>query len=94
MRARRGLGLALALGGGVLAASGVAEAQRSGSVHRIGFLGMDSRMQVDYVVAFREGLEALGHVEGHNVLIEYRWAEGRFDRLPSSPRSWWTSTWR
>lgn len=43
---------------------------------------MDSNMQAVRVAAFRDGLAAFGYVEGKNIVIEYRWAEGRFDRLP------------
>ena len=50
---------------------------------RIGFLGMDSQMQVHRVAAFRDGLRELGYVEGRTITIDYRWAEGRFDRLPA-----------
>jgi putative tryptophan/tyrosine transport system substrate-binding protein len=49
----------------------------------IGFL--DSRSPdglTDRVRRFRQGLNEVGFVEGENVAIEYRWAEGRFDRLP------------
>src|SRR5439155_20822845 len=60
----------------------LADAQRPARLPRVGFLGMDSQMQAERLVAFQEGVRALGYVEGRNIAIEYRWAEGRFDRLP------------
>jgi putative ABC transport system substrate-binding protein len=48
---------------------------------RIGFLGMDSQMQAPNLTAFLDGMRALGYLEGRNIAIEYRWAEGRFERL-------------
>ena len=58
-------------------------AQPSGKVYRIGYLGVSSyagvRRQVD---AMRTGLRQLGYEEGKNIVIDYRWADGRFERLP------------
>ena len=49
----------------------------------IGFLDPRSPHAVaDQLRAFRQGLKDTGYVEGENVAIEYRWAEGEFDRLP------------
>lgn len=53
-----------------------------GKVPLVGFLGMDSEMQAVRTAAFLDGLRQLGYVDGKNIKIEYRWAEGRFDRLP------------
>jgi putative ABC transport system substrate-binding protein len=58
--------------------------QPAGKVHRIGLLGAATleqyRSQID---ALRSGLRDLGHVEGKNLVIEFRWAEGRYERLPA-----------
>lgn len=56
------------------------KAQPAGKVYRIGLLSPTS--QAAGIEAFREGLRTLGYVEGHNVVIEHRSADGRFDRLP------------
>src|SRR5262245_34128196 len=49
----------------------------------IGFLHPTSAdTNADRLRAFREGLKYSGYVEGENVTIDYRWAEGKFDRLP------------
>jgi putative tryptophan/tyrosine transport system substrate-binding protein len=49
----------------------------------IGFLGSQSAETVaDYLRAFRQGLKDAGYVEGETIAVEYRWAEGRVDRLP------------
>ena len=49
----------------------------------IGFLGFGSLdTSVLYLAAFRKGLNEIGLVEGRDVAIEYRWAEGRYDQMP------------
>jgi putative ABC transport system substrate-binding protein len=56
-------------------------AQRS-AMPLIGFLGSDSPdLYTDRLHAFRQGLKETGYVEGQNLAIEYRWAEGRNDQL-------------
>ena len=67
----------------LLAAPLVAEAQQAGKVYRIGFLWDTPAVWPHALEAFRQGLRDLGWVEGQNIVIEYRWTEGRFDRLPS-----------
>jgi putative ABC transport system substrate-binding protein len=66
----------------VFAAPLVGEAQQPGKVPRVGFLGPRSRSDgAPFLDAFLQGLRALGWVEGQNIAIEYRFAEGRLDRL-------------
>jgi putative tryptophan/tyrosine transport system substrate-binding protein len=61
----------------------VARAQQATSPV-IGFIGVTSHEEWrDYVAAFHRGLNDTGYVEGRNVTMEYRWAEGRYDRLPA-----------
>jgi putative ABC transport system substrate-binding protein len=60
-----------------------AEAQNVANVRRIGYLGYSSPLlEGDLVNALREGLRDLGYVEGKNVAIEQRSAEGKIERLP------------
>src|SRR6266496_6448768 len=60
-----------------------AQAQQPTKVPRIGFLGTASPSTISArLEAFRQGLRELGYVEGKSIVIEYRWAEGKFDRLP------------
>ena len=72
------------LAGGLLAALPTAEVQPSGRTPRIGFMeaGAPSANQ-HFLDAFKRGLRELGYVEGHNITIEERWAEGKNDRFPA-----------
>ena len=67
--------------GAVLAAPLAAEAQPAGKVHRIGFLWDSPAVFPDAIEAFRLGLRDLGYAEGRNLAIEYRWAEGKPERI-------------
>ncbi|MGH7331204.1 MAG: ABC transporter substrate-binding protein [Candidatus Rokuibacteriota bacterium] len=67
----------------LLAAPLTAGAQPAGQVARIGYLGATSPSESPgRVEAFRRGLRDQGYVEGQNLVIEYRWADGRGERLP------------
>ena len=80
MRRRRILaGLLLSL-----AAPLAVEVQPAAKVPRIGFLGNSTAdLEANLVGPFREGLRDLGYVEGRDILIEYRWVEGKYERLPA-----------
>jgi putative tryptophan/tyrosine transport system substrate-binding protein len=67
---------------GAVAAPLPVEAQRPGRVPRIGYLGYSSpALEARLVEAFRQGLRDLGYLEGQNIAIEYRSAEGKLERL-------------
>ena len=69
----------------VLPLGGISEAQQQAKVPRIGYISGTGTAtnQGPYVEALRQGLQNLGYVDGKNILIEFRGAEGKLDRIPS-----------
>jgi putative ABC transport system substrate-binding protein len=63
----------------------MAAAQSTEKVPRVGYLVLGSHdpIRQRYLEAFRQGLRELGYLEGQNIAIEPRWAEGKHDRLPA-----------
>src|SRR5512145_1561248 len=73
------------LGAMLFALCSSAQAQQPGKVPRIGFLsgGGDPDNPGPFVEAFRRGMRELGYIEGENIVIEYRFAAGKQERIPN-----------
>src|SRR6476660_5141515 len=71
------------VGGGAVAWPVAARAQQVGKVPRVGYLSPCSAAPgpLPYHDEFLRGLRDLGYIEGQNIVIEYRFADGKFDRL-------------
>lgn len=79
----RSIGLIVTLALGILAAPLTAQVRQPAKVYRIGVLSGSGRTSAPHVrQAFYQRLRDLGYVEGQNIIIEWRWAEGKLDRLP------------
>jgi putative ABC transport system substrate-binding protein len=73
--------LLVLVGGAMMAAPALRAQQKAMPV--IGFLGVASPPSEASMAAFRKGLSETGYLDGQNVAMEYRWAEGHYDRLPA-----------
>lgn len=70
------------LGGAAIGWPHAARAQRK--IPRVGYMGNSTAaLEANLVGSFREGLRDLGYEEGRNIIIEYRWANGQYERFPA-----------
>ena len=82
MTKRRIFVMALAAGA-LVAPFGAAVAQRPARVFQVGYVGNSSpSVETGLIEAFRLGLRERGYTEGKDIVIHYRWAQGRIDLLP------------
>lgn len=73
-----------ALGALLLALCSSLEAQQQSRIPRVGYLSASSASEAAVRInAFRRGLTELGYIEGKTIAVEFRYAEGKFDRLPA-----------
>ena len=81
------------VGGAILARPLVGSAQQP-VMPVIGYLAGGSPEDDAFrIEAFRQGLKTVGYVEGQNVKVEYRWAEGQYDRFRVRRRIWFAAAW-
>src|SRR5215468_1223175 len=78
----RRIGLAVLLSVSLLTVSLITEGQQTGSPRRIGFLLVGLTPESSEAQHFRNGMRDAGYTEGRNVVIEWRSAQGDYDRLP------------
>ena len=72
------IAIALALNGAA------AKAEPTTNIPRIGFLGNSTAtLEANLIGPFRDGLRERGYIEGKNIIVEYRWAEGKYERFPA-----------
>src|SRR5262249_60745318 len=70
------------LGGAAVGWPLAASAQTQPKIPRVGYVFGSTPTAAKYIEAFRQGLRALGYVEGQTIALELRWAEGRVERMP------------